>query len=127
MTALLYKDESYKIIGACIEVHKELGCGFLEGVYQEALELEFIDMHIPYVREKELPVFYKGKQLCKTYRADFVCFGGIIVELKAQNALTGIDTAQVINYLKATGFELGLLVNFGESSLKYERVIHGRK
>jgi GxxExxY protein len=127
MTGLLFKDESYQIIGACMEVHRELGCGFLEAVYQEALELEFIQMHIPYIREKELPIYYKGTQLQKTYRADFVCFGGIIVELKAQNALTGIDTAQVINYLKATGFELGILVNFGESSLKYERVINGRK
>lgn len=110
-----------------MEVHKELGCGFLEAVYQEALELEFIDKHIPYLREKELPVFYKGTQLCKSYRADFVCFGGIIVELKAQNALTGTDTSQVINYLKATGLELGILVNFGEASLKYERIIHGSK
>ena len=111
-----------KIISACMEVHNELGNGFLEAVYQEALEREFILQGIEYEREKLLPVIYKGQTLNKEYYADFLCFNEIIVELKAVSTLSKSHKAQVINYLKASGKEIGLLVNFGETSLKWERI-----
>ena len=124
MVDLIYKEESYKIIGACIEVHKELGCGFLEAVYQEALEIEFKNQGIPFEREKELKIYFKGIELRKRYNADFVCYGKIILETKAAKELCDNHRAQIINYLKATKMKLGLLVNFGETSLKYERFIN---
>ena len=111
-----------KIINACLEVYNELGNGFLEPVYQEALEREFILQGIEYEREKLLPIIYKGQTLNKEYYADFICFGEIIVELKAVSILTRPHKAQVLNYLKASGNEIGLLVNFGEKSLKWERI-----
>ena len=111
-----------KIINACMEVHNELGNGFLEPVYQEALEEEFKIQGIPYVREKLLPVMYKGKQLKKEYYADFVCYDDIIVELKAVSVLSKPHKAQVLNYLNAANKEIGLLINFGETKLKWERV-----
>ena len=111
-----------KIINACMEVHNELGNGFLEPVYQEALEEEFKIQGIPYVREKLLPVMYKGKQLKKEYYADFVCYDDIIVELKAVSVLSKPHKAQVLNYLNATNKEIGLLINFGETKLKWERI-----
>ena len=120
---ILFKDESYKIIGAAMAVHSELSSGFLEAVYQEALEKEFCIQHIPYRREIHLPIFYKGELLSKNYIADFICYDNIIVELKAASSLTSEHKAQVLNYLKATKHELGLLINFGESKLKYERLI----
>jgi len=104
-----------------MNVHRELGCGFLEKVYQEALEREFIAAEIPYQREASLRILYKGQPLKQEYVADFVCYGKIIIELKALSKLSDIERAQVINYLKATGYELGLLANFGETSLKVER------
>ena len=111
-----------KIINACMEVHNELGNGFLEPVYQEALEEEFKIQGIPYVREKLLPVMYKGKQLKKEYYADFVCYDDIIVELKAVSVLLKPHKAQVLNYLNAANKEIGLLINFGETKLKWERI-----
>ena len=114
MINIFFKEESYKIGGAIFAVHQALGCGFLERVYQDALEIEFKDRHIPYEREKKIQIMYKGKPLGEPYRADFVCYGKIIVELKAVDELCGIHRSQVVNYLKATGFKLGLLVNFGE-------------
>ena len=111
-----------KIINACMEVHNELGNGFLESVYQEALEEEFKIQGIPYVREKLLPVMYKGKQLKKEYYADFVCYDDIIVELKAVSVLSKPHKAQVLNYLNAANKEIGLLINFGETKLKWERI-----
>ena len=111
-----------KIINACMEVHNELGNGFLEPVYQEALEEEFKIQGIPYVREKLLPVMYKGKQLKKEYYADFVCYDDIIVELKAVSVLSKPPKAQVLNYLNAANKEIGLLINFGETKLKWERI-----
>jgi len=115
--------ESYEIIGACFEVHKTLGCGFLEAVYQEALEIEFKMRGIPCEREKELSINYKGEKLEKKYNADFVCFEEIIVELKACSEIADDHMSQTLNYLNATHFRLGLLVNFGERSLKYKRVV----
>ena len=111
-----------KIINACMEVHNELGNGFLEPVYQEALEEEFKIQGIPYVREKLLPVMYKGKQLKKEYYADFVCYDDIIVELKAVSVLSKPHKAQVLNYLNAANKEIGSLINFGETKLKWERI-----
>ena len=124
MTDLIYKQESYKIIGACLEVHKELGYGFLEPVYQEALSIEFQKQNIPFEKEKILSIIYKDIELEKKYIADFVCFSKIIIELKALSALTSEHESQVLNYLKATGFKLSILVNFGEESLKYKRIVH---
>jgi len=109
-----------------MEVHKTLGCGFLEPVYQEALSIEFNKQHIPYEKERVLSINYKDIELEKKYNADFVCYGKIILETKAVKELCDNHRAQIINYLKATGFKLGLLVNFGEPSLKYERFINER-
>ena len=115
---LLYEKETEKILKACFEVHNELGNGFLEAVYQEALEKEFIIQKIPYEREKLLPIMYKGEKLSKEYYADFVCYDKIVVGLKAVTPLVKAHKAQVINYLKAADKEIGLLVNFGCNSLK---------
>ena len=120
---ILYKDESYKIIGAAMTVHSELSSGFLEAVYQEALEKEFCLQQIPYRREVPLPIYYKGELLSKSYIADFICYDNIIVELKTASSISSEYKAQVLNYLKATKKELGLLINFGENKLKYERLI----
>ncbi len=124
MVDLIFKEESYKIIGACMEVHKKLGPGFLESVYSEALELEFNNAAISYEKEKKLPVFYDDKPLKKFFRADFVCFDSIIIELKATKFIIEADKKQTLNNEKATNFRLGLLINFGELSLKYYRVIN---
>jgi GxxExxY protein len=109
--------QTYAIIGAAIEVHRSLDCGFLESVYQSALAVELGAREIPFVREFEIPVFYKGKPLIDRFRADFVCFGKVLVELKALNRLTTIEEAQIIHYLVATRLERGLLFNFGTRSL----------
>lgn len=119
----LFKDECYDIIGAAMEVHKTLGPGFLEPVYQEALELEFDVSEIPYEKEAFIEISYKGKVLDKKYIADFICYDEIIVELKAVESLLPEHVAQVINYLKATDSRLGLLINFGASKLQYKRII----
>ena len=116
-----------KIINACLEVHNELGNGFLEPVYQEALEEEFKIQNIPYEREKLLPIVYKGKILNKEYYADFICYDSIIVELKAVGTLSKPHKAQVLNYLNASNKEIGLLINFGETSLKWERITRFKK
>jgi GxxExxY protein len=118
--------QTYAIIGAAIEIHKQLGHGFLEAVYQQAAMVEFPLRQIAFEREALLPVYYKGSLLSQ-YRADFVCFSEIIVEFKAQNQLTGVDEAQVLNYLKATGFHRSLPINFGVSSLQYKRLVLGYK
>lgn len=123
MSNLFYQDESYNIRGALFSVYNELGCGFLERVYQDALEVEFRLRNIHYEREKLIQVMYKGHPLGEPYRADFVCYGKIIVELKSVSKILDVHRAQIINYLKATKMKLGFLVNFGEENLKIERIV----
>ena len=127
MSDLLFPKESYDIIGAAIEVHRQLGCGFTEPVYQEALAEELSMRKIPFEREKVFTVTYKGKPLPKEFRADFVCFNQIIVELKAVTEFAEEHYAQVYNYLKASGLQLGLLINFGKTLLEYKRIPVARK
>ncbi len=110
---ILFKEECYVIQGAAFEVYREMGCGFLEAVYQECFEKELTARSVPFVTQQELKINYKGEPLKQTYMPDLICYGNIIVELKALNATTGVHKAQVLNYLKATGMRLGLLVNFG--------------
>ena len=114
---------TYKIIGAAMEVHRQLGCGFLEPVYQEALALELKNRDVPYRRELRFPVSYKGNYLSTRYRPDFVCFDSVIVEIKALNRLSSIEESQLINYLKVTGYHTGLLLNFGTPSLQQRRFV----
>ena len=124
MAELLLKDEVYAAMGAAMEVHNELGCGFLEPVYQEALEMELASRQIPFEAQKRLRINYKGALLTKEYVADLICFDQVIVELKAEHQLTGRDRAQILNYLKATGLRVGVLINFGsQGRLEWERFI----
>ena len=115
--------ETYVIIGAAMTVHRELGCGFLEAVYQDALEKEFQLLNIPYNREVKLPIYYRGEQLNSNYKADFICFNSVIVELKALQRLSGTEESQVINYLKASNLHRALLLNFGTKSLQHKRFV----
>ena len=121
--SLLYPEESYRINGAIYEVHKELGPGLLEKVYQEALEKELKLQGIPYEREKDFTIMYKGEELDQKYIADFVCYGKIVVELKAVDEILPVHKAQVINYLAITGYRLGMLVNFNAQKIKVERIV----
>jgi GxxExxY protein len=123
MNEVLYPKESYKIVGAVYEVHKHLGPGLLEKVYQEALEQEFLLQGIPFEREKEFEVIYKGTVLNQKYIADFVCYNKIIVELKSVEELIPFHTAQVLNYLNITGLRLGLLVNFNVRKVVPRRIV----
>jgi GxxExxY protein len=124
---LLHKNESFSIIGAAMEVHKTLGCGFTEPIYQEALAIELGKRNIPFEREKELSIDYKGDKLSKTFRADFICYNKIILELKAVSNFTDEHYAQIYSYLKASKMDLGILINFGKASLEYERIPASRK
>ena len=121
---IVYRQESYEIIGAAFDVYNKLGHGFLEAVYQEAFEIELKKREIPYEREKEIKIYYDGQELKQTYKADFVCYDKIIVELKAVSELDESHHAQVYNYLHATGYKLGILLNFGCSDgLEKDRIV----
>jgi len=123
MKELIYKDESYKIVGMCMEVHNNLGAGFLEIVYKDALEYEFRKANIPFEREKEYKVDYKGIILPHKFYADFVVFDSIILEIKAVNAICDEFVAQAINYLKVSNNKLAIIANFGELRLNTKRIV----
>ena len=123
MSDIIYKEESYRIIGKCMEVHNNLGAGFLEIVYKDALEYEFRKVGIPYEREKRYPVNYKEIVLPHKYFADFVIFDKIILEVKAVSGIPDEFIAQAINYLKVSQNKLALIVNFGELKLNYKRIV----
>jgi GxxExxY protein len=120
---IILKEESYKIVGVCMEVHRELGMGFKEAVYKDALELEFKAAEISFTREKSYTLRYKGKILPRKYFADFVVFNSIILEVKATPVIINPFVYQTINYLKASGIKLGIIANFGSKSLGYKRVV----
>jgi GxxExxY protein len=117
--------QTYAIIGAAMEIHRQLGHGFLEAVYQDAAVIEFKLRKIPFEKEVFLPIHYKDTRLPSQYRADFICFSEIIVEFKALSRLSNVEEAQLLNYLKATGLQRGLLINYGASSLQYKRLVWG--
>ena len=123
MAEIILKDESFKIVGACMEVHTNLGPGFKEIIYNDALEIEFKQLDIPFSREKRFKVKYKGLTLPHHYFADFIVFDSIILEVKFTPLIINAFVAQTINYLKASGFRLGIITNFGEKSLTYKRVV----
>jgi GxxExxY protein len=124
MSDLIFKEESYKIIGAALEVHKKLGSGFLDSVYTEALELELKKINVPFECEKKLQISYEELPMKKYFKADFVCFNSIILELKSTKFLTNADYQQTLNNIKATKFKLGILINFGTPSLTYKRIVN---
>lgn len=128
MPEIVYKEESYKIIGACFEVYKQKGCGFTEPIYQECLQIELSLQGIPFVAQAALELEYKGRVLEQFFRPDFICYGKIVVEIKALEKLMDAHRAQSLNYLNATNFELALLVNFGHfPKIEYERIANNRK
>ena len=124
---LILKAEVYQIVGAAMEVSNELGCGFLEAVYQEALGIELDERRIPHALQKRIGISYKGRVLSKEYIADFLCHDQIIVEIKAIKAITGIEEAQILNYLTATNLPLGLIVNFGAPQLEWKRYANTKR
>ncbi|HLS31157.1 MAG TPA: GxxExxY protein [Flavobacteriaceae bacterium] len=123
-TKIIYKEESYKIIGACMKVHRALGPGFLEAVYEEALAEEFTKQGIDFKRQVKLPIYYEKKKLKKYYKADFICYDKIVLETKAVSFMPKGFYKQLNNYLKATRKKLGMLVNFGKPSLEYKRIVN---
>ena len=128
MSELVYKEESYKIIGACFEVYKQKGCGFTEAVYQECLAIEFELQKIPFVEQPKIQLAYKGRVLGQYFQPDYVCYNKIIVEIKALPALIEINKSQTLNYLNATNFDLALLVNFGHfPKVEYKRIANNLK
>ena len=120
---LQFKEEVHEIVGAAMAVHRYFGCGFTEKVYQDALEIEFANRNIPSVREAELHIGYNGQELASIFKPDYICYDKIIVELKAVKELDDMHRSQAINYAKVAGCEMALLVNFGETSLKFERYL----
>lgn len=127
MAKLIFAEEVFAIIGAAFEVYNKMGTGFLEPVFQEVLSMEFEARNIPFEAQKEIQIVYKGRVLKQTYRADFLVYGKIIVEIKALEKLTGREEAQLINYLKATGIEVGVLINFGSTKeLEWKRFVNTR-
>jgi len=127
MGELLLKDEVYAIIGTAMEVHNVLRCGFLEAVYQEALEIELGKRNIPYIPQKQLPIYFKDNLLKKTYVVDYIAFEKIVIEIKAVTHLSSLEEAQLLNYMKAGDYELGLLINFGAESLQWKRMVLSKK
>lgn len=128
MSELIYKEEAYKIIGACFEVYKQKGCGFTEPLYQECLQIELDLQNIPFVAQPQLQLDYKGNSLTQFFKPDFICYGKIIIEIKALDKLVNVHRAQTLNYLNATGYHLALLVNFGAyPKLEYERIVNSKK
>jgi GxxExxY protein len=124
MDELVFREEVYAVVGAAIEVHRELGVGFLEAVYQEAMERELALRGIAFEAQRELVIHYKGQPLGKSYVCDILCFGNVLVELKAMDRLTGREEAQVINYLKSSGLLVGVLINFGShGKLEWRRLV----
>src|SRR5437016_4688387 len=124
MTEIVLKEESYAIMGACFDVYREMGCGFLEPVYQECLELELAARGVPFVPQADIKLTYKGRELRHFYTPDFICYSSVIVEIKALSNLDDVHRAQVHNYLKGSGFRLGLLVNFGHfPKVQSERIV----
>lgn len=126
MDKIVFKEESYQIIGACMKVHQSLGPGFLEAVYHEALEKELKKREIPFESQKRLSLYYDGEKLKKFYKADFLCYRKIILELKAGDYMNQNMRNTLSNYLKATQIKLGLLVNFGKLSLEYKRILNSK-
>lgn len=120
---LYLKEEAFEIIGCAMRVHRELGNGFLESVYQEALSIELNEGNIPFVKEKSIPIYYKDSLLQKKFVADFICYNQVVLELKATDSINDEHISQVLNYLKATGNKLGILINFGSKSLQFKRII----
>ena len=124
MDELVFRDEVYAVVGAAIEVHRELGAGFLEAVYQEAMERELALRGIAFESQRELVIHYKGQPLSKSYVCDLLCFDSVLVELKAMDRLTGREAAQLINYLKSAGLSVGILINFGShGKLEWRRLV----
>ncbi len=123
MSEIILKDESYKIVGICMEIHNELGLGFKEVIYKDALELEFVQNDIPYKREQIFEIYYKGQLLRHSYSADFIVFDSIILDVKATSMIVTGFVKQTINYLKASGLQLGIIANFGERSFTSKRVV----
>jgi GxxExxY protein len=124
MSRLILEQETHRILGACFEVYKEKGCGFVEPVYQECLELELVSQGIEFLAQQEIGLSYKGRPLRQTYRTDFLCFGKVIVEIKAVSALTDEHRAQLMNYLRAAGLKVGLLINFSHyPGMEHERFV----
>lgn len=125
MKEFKYKNATYRIIGACFEVYNDKGCGFLEPVYQECLEYELAFRDVPFQSQSLIPLSYKGHSLRQTYHPDFICFGNIVAEIKAVQKICDEHRAQLINYLNASGLEVGLLINFGHyPKLEYERIVN---
>ncbi|MBX3459402.1 MAG: GxxExxY protein [Planctomycetes bacterium] len=123
MAELIMKDEVFAVVGAAIEVHRELGHGFLEAVYQEALPYEFEDRAVPHRVQPDLAIRYKKRRLKEKYIPDFICFGEVVVEIKAMKSLTEVEEAQLLNYLRATGMPVGVLINFGSrGKLEWKRM-----
>lgn len=120
---LVLKNETYAIVGAAMEVSNALGVGFLEGVYQDALAIEFRAREIPFAAQAPLAVFYKGHKLSKEYVPDFICYDQVIVEIKALKQLTSIEEAQLLNYLKAARKPVGILINFGSPKMEWKRMV----
>jgi GxxExxY protein len=123
---IIYKEESYKIVGICMRVHSNLGAGFLEAVYEEALEKELNKEKIPFQKQVKLELYYDNQKMNKTYRADFICYDKIILEIKAVSNMPTAFYAQLRNYLRCTKMKLGILINFGQPSLQYKRILNSK-